>query len=153
MQTRKSKVFISYWDSTWRDVQGGTSNMEHIEYCDKEGYLLIVGWAKSEINCSYLWSISSMCCFLSRLFQSLCFCVVTVMLRICPEYFRISVEDCWANAGKPHTDSYLVTLSQEGNKPLGKNCVAGLVGQVFKDESDILSVESFLYLWFVAALS
>lgn len=52
-----------------------------------------------------------------------------------------------------HTDSYLVMLRQEGNKPLGKNCVAGLVSQVFKDESDVLSVKSFLYLWLVEALS
>lgn len=58
--------------------------MEYMECFKKEGDLLIEGWAKSEISCSFL-SISSPCRFLSRLFQLLCFCVVTVMLRICAE--------------------------------------------------------------------
>lgn len=100
-----------------------------------------VGWTKRAINFGYL-----------RYF----FTVLLLSRWGCAaEYFRISVEDCWARARKPHThtDSYLVTLWQEGTKPLGKNCVAGLVSQVFKDEHDVLSVKSFLYLWFVEALS
>lgn len=52
-----------------------------------------------------------------------------------------------------HTDSYLVTLSQAGNKPLRKNCVAGLVSHVFKDENNVFSFKGFLYLWFVEVLS
>lgn len=74
--------------------------MEYIEFCEK-GDLLLEGWAKSEINCSFLRSISSPCHFLSRLFQSLCFCVVAVVLRICAKYFRTFVEDRTPSAVKP----------------------------------------------------
>lgn len=48
-------------------------------------------------------------------------------------------------------DSYLVTLSQEGNKPLGKNCTAGLVSRVCKDESTFLCARSCCFLLSVEA--
>ena len=52
----------------------------------------------------------------------LCYCRAEDVPRVLQNLGGRLLSKRWETT---HTDSYLVTLSQDGNKPLGENCVAG----------------------------